>query len=213
MGIAKSVNSQTGSVLVVSLILLLVITILGLANIRTATMEMRMSTSAKDRNLAFQAAEAALTTVEKNLSLNPPLREDVSNSCVGTTCFTSTCENNGLCFDGLFDTTDITLDEDIECKVAPNAGTATRVNFWSDTGIDVWDDTDDKHSTILFSGVKNNKVKYITEFLCFVAPTGVVFNAGNPNNGEPLFRITAFAEGQSGAQVMLQSTYLAIGAF
>ena len=56
--------SQRGVALIVSLILLVVMTLLGLAAIRNVTMEERMAGYAYDRSLAFQATEAALRAAE-----------------------------------------------------------------------------------------------------------------------------------------------------
>jgi len=206
----KIISKQHGSVLIVSLVLLLVITILGLANIRTAAMEMRMSNSLRDRNQTFEAAETVLKAVERDLALNPPLLADVLSTCIvasNANCFNPVCDNNGLCFDGALDTTDIAYDSEFKCTVAPNAGTTKRTEYWSDTSLNVWG-TVTKHSEITISGVS---VKYIKEFVCFVNPTGGSFGAADQSAGEQLFRITAYAEGNVGSQVMLQSTYLAVG--
>ncbi|WP_031327456.1 PilX N-terminal domain-containing pilus assembly protein, partial [Xanthomonas phaseoli] len=51
---------QKGVSLVVVLILLLIMTLLGLAVLRSTVLEERMSANLVDRNLSFQAAEAAL---------------------------------------------------------------------------------------------------------------------------------------------------------
>jgi len=51
---------QQGAALVVSLVLLLVVTVLGVASMRTTTLQERMAGNLRDSNLAFQAAEAAL---------------------------------------------------------------------------------------------------------------------------------------------------------
>jgi type IV pilus assembly protein PilX len=51
---------QRGVALLVVLLLLLIMTLLGLASLRGAMMEERMSASLFDRGLMFQAAEAAL---------------------------------------------------------------------------------------------------------------------------------------------------------
>lgn len=51
---------QHGTVLVVSLIMLLLLTMLGLSSMRGTTLEERMAGNMRDQNLAFQAAEAAL---------------------------------------------------------------------------------------------------------------------------------------------------------
>jgi type IV pilus assembly protein PilX len=53
-------QSQRGAVLAVVLILLLVMTLLGLASLRGTLMETRMSANQVDRSLSFQAAEAGL---------------------------------------------------------------------------------------------------------------------------------------------------------
>jgi type IV pilus assembly protein PilX len=57
-------RSQNGASLLISLIFLVILTILGLAALRVATLEERMSGNARDRSLAFQAAEAALRDAE-----------------------------------------------------------------------------------------------------------------------------------------------------
>lgn len=51
---------QRGFVLIVALILLLVLTILGLAAARSTSLEERMAGNARNHDIAFQAAEAAL---------------------------------------------------------------------------------------------------------------------------------------------------------
>lgn len=51
---------QTGVVLVIGLVFLLIMTIIGVTAIRSSTMQERMAGNASDRNLVFQFAEAAL---------------------------------------------------------------------------------------------------------------------------------------------------------
>ncbi len=58
---------QQGAVLVVSLILLLVMTILGVSSMSSTTMQERMAGNLRDNNLAFQAAESALRDGEEFL--------------------------------------------------------------------------------------------------------------------------------------------------
>lgn len=65
-------NPQRGSVLLVGLILLLIITMLSLTAIRTTSMQERMSGNMRERGVAFQAAEIALRQAEA------PLRKNVS---------------------------------------------------------------------------------------------------------------------------------------
>lgn len=51
---------QSGAVLIVGLVMMLLLTIIGLSAIRGAGLQEQMAGNARDRNLAFQAAEASL---------------------------------------------------------------------------------------------------------------------------------------------------------
>lgn len=64
---------QRGVALVVVLILLLVMTLLGLASVRGTLLEERMSANQFDRSLAFQAAEAALREAERVIAGKPTI--------------------------------------------------------------------------------------------------------------------------------------------
>ncbi|MDZ7826809.1 MAG: PilX N-terminal domain-containing pilus assembly protein [Gammaproteobacteria bacterium] len=60
--------------LFLALVVLLIITILGVSGLQTTILEERMAANARDRDLAFQAAEAALLDAElflSNASLPP----------------------------------------------------------------------------------------------------------------------------------------------
>lgn len=73
---------QQGSVLIVSLIILMVLTLIGITGMRTTLLEEKMASNSFDRNTAFQAAEAALRNGESQ-----------ANSYVATGVFDGT---NGL---------------------------------------------------------------------------------------------------------------------
>lgn len=60
-------EKQSGAVLLVGLIMLLLMTIVGLAAIRGSGMQELMAGNLRDRNLAFQAAEAGLRAGESRL--------------------------------------------------------------------------------------------------------------------------------------------------
>lgn len=53
-------RAQRGAALVVSLIILLIMTLLGVSSMQNTTLEERMAGNMRDQNLAFQSAEAAL---------------------------------------------------------------------------------------------------------------------------------------------------------
>lgn len=66
---------QHGSAMIVSLIFLLLMTLIGTAAMRGSTMQERMAGNARDWNIAFQAAEAALREAEDYLQTTPILPE------------------------------------------------------------------------------------------------------------------------------------------
>jgi len=75
---------QDGVALAVVLILLLVVTLLALASLRTALLEQRMATAVVDRGLAFQAVEAALREGEAIAATRP--EPAAGSGCVDGLC-------------------------------------------------------------------------------------------------------------------------------
>jgi type IV pilus assembly protein PilX len=63
-GRQPSPRAQRGAILVVSLLLLLVLTILGVSSMQGTTLEESMAYATRDRNVALQSAEAALRAGE-----------------------------------------------------------------------------------------------------------------------------------------------------
>ena len=57
-------HTQRGTALVMTLVILLLLTMLGITAINTSTLEERMAGNTKDQNLSFQAAETALRAAE-----------------------------------------------------------------------------------------------------------------------------------------------------
>lgn len=70
---------QKGSVLLVSLIMLLLLTLVAVAGMQGTILQERMTGNLKDRNLAFQAAEAALRDGEAYIRANPAVIYGNSN--------------------------------------------------------------------------------------------------------------------------------------
>ena len=66
-----AISSQRGVALIICLILLLVMSLLGVAAIRGVAMEERMAGQSYDRSLAFQATEAALRAAEILIETKP----------------------------------------------------------------------------------------------------------------------------------------------
>lgn len=74
----RSANAQRGAILVVSMLVLTVMTLLALGASQTLRMQERMATTLRDRDSAFQAAEAALRAGERVVGdpalTSPPTR-------------------------------------------------------------------------------------------------------------------------------------------
>lgn len=66
----KNARRQKGVALIVSLILLVLATLIGLAGVRTTNLQERMSANMYDRSLAFQRAESALRAAEAAITAN-----------------------------------------------------------------------------------------------------------------------------------------------
>lgn len=83
--ILESSHGERGATLVVVLILLLVMTILGLAALRGTLLEERMSANMLDRSLGFQAAESALREGEAVAAAiaTPPTGSGCTNGICG----------------------------------------------------------------------------------------------------------------------------------
>ncbi|MFH1813772.1 MAG: PilX N-terminal domain-containing pilus assembly protein [Pseudomonadota bacterium] len=62
-------RSQRGATLLVALVMLIVMTLLGLASIRGTSMQEKMGANMYDRSLAFQAVESALREAEASITV------------------------------------------------------------------------------------------------------------------------------------------------
>ncbi len=81
----ESASRQRGVALVVSLLLLIIVAIVGLAAMRGTLMQQKMASNSYDREQAFQAAEAAIRVATAVLPTAPT---QVSRNCqaAGTVC-------------------------------------------------------------------------------------------------------------------------------
>lgn len=88
--IIRSQSRQRGATLMVALILLAVMTLLGLAVLRSTIMDERMAGGMYGRSLAFQSAEAGLREAENLIETNTALPASFPTAA-------GTCNANGLC--------------------------------------------------------------------------------------------------------------------
>lgn len=69
MSVTNLPSSQKGVVLVVTLIMLVLLTLVAVSSMKTTILEEKMAGNYKDRNTAFQAAEAGLRAGEQYLAV------------------------------------------------------------------------------------------------------------------------------------------------
>lgn len=80
---------QQGMSLLVVLLLLVVMSVLGVAVLRSSALQERMSANLRDRSLATQAVEAALAAARANLAAAPKWRTTVPVA--------ADCASDGIC--------------------------------------------------------------------------------------------------------------------
>tara|TARA_R110001592_G_scaffold57300_1_gene174215 strand:- start:2552 stop:3025 length:474 start_codon:yes stop_codon:yes gene_type:complete len=66
----KAVCQERGAVLIVSLVILLVLTLIGIAGMNTSIMQERMAVNAQNSNRAFQTAESSASALMEQLMGN-----------------------------------------------------------------------------------------------------------------------------------------------
>lgn len=198
------IKKQNGATLVVSLVILVVVTVLGLASMRSSNLELKMSASARDRSVAFQNAESALRKLESDLKAPGTAKRNsqLVSSCSGEGCFEESC-SSGLCFSGEYN---IGMKES-QCQVAKQDKEIQQM--WKEPAL--WNNSQKVLIPNSAGGTNTNKVQYLIEFLCFVPDPNT--QAGSGTGDEPmlpLYRITVRAEGEAKrSSVVLQSVYRA----
>ena len=206
------IKQQQGVALIVSLVILVLVTVAGVATMESTGMQLKMANASRDRQQAFEAAEAALRQVEEDVNDNIDNLAELENmyfECGGGDCFTPGCDG-GRCFQGIW----LDGDEVKYCKAVDDASSPevkppttspweTGTDSKDFTYLNVWDDAA-RHLTTDIG--YDNPVKYIVEFRCFApADTGVELSDGN---FAQIFRITTRGMSNSGrVEVMLQSSY------
>jgi type IV pilus assembly protein PilX len=107
---AQTMKTQTGAVLPITLILMVLMTLVGLSTMNTSVLSERMAGNFDNVNVAFQATEAALRDAEQDMRCESCRGDDAVpiQAINGLTGFTDTCRA-GLCY---FGTTDKEVLED-----------------------------------------------------------------------------------------------------
>lgn len=195
---------QDGAVLIVCLIILMIMTLVGVGNIQTTSMQIKMAAKNHSRQVAFQAAETALSKVERLLQSWGHRPGQLQACPTGASdCYDSAC-GGGKCFVGSYPLGGKISD----CSLRPVISFG---HYWIREDIGVWNDPS-KHQTVNLESVDGiPDPKYIVEFMCYIDKdeNPVTDCRLNPaTDCAALFRITTLAtsENQQG-RVMLQSTF------
>lgn len=178
-----------GFALIVALVILLAITVVGVATIRSTLIEQRLANATQDRNLAFQAAEAALRVGEAQALLHAqtqPLTPQLSSD--------GSCDRarQANCTDGLC------LLHDPDCPLRAQDPAFTG---WANaTGLNL-------------GTLAGQSPQYIVEFLGadFLCHDPDPTNPNDPNNYCKRYRITArsLPAGNDRATVILETLFAA----
>ncbi len=202
-----SVRSQQGATLIVALVILLVMTLIGVSNMRSSSFQVSMATYNQNRQQAFKLAESALITAEGEFNAKGHIKSDVQDCTSGSaTCFDDGCAG-GFCFDGQYSSSDSLYDEPVECAL--NTSNPQPQPFWVRDDLDVFN-TASKHQTADIGGYPGfEEPKYIVEFMCYTHRDASEGAECAPNQEEDcvaLYRFTALATSKDGkSRVMLQS--------
>jgi len=182
-------RNQSGVALIMSLVMLLIITILGLSSVQTTTLQERMARNARDTNLAFQATEAAIRDAETLVETFNSLIDFGDDPRVNP----SQCYNSPSAAVGFY------YQRGYNCS-----SNWSGVNWSSGTGFIT--------SATLISNVAEQP-KYIVEHVKTVVTGEDRLNLDNigqdiGSHRTQIFRITVFGTGGTDtAHVIIQSTY------
>jgi type IV pilus assembly protein PilX len=178
-----SATRQRGAALVISLLLLLVMTLLGLGASQSTRLQERMAGNQRDQELALQGAEAALRDAEDDLD---PNRRPSLSMCVATG--TTTCQSYPKSF---FVDAVTTMEVDL----------AKQTDEWWEEYGKVNEDFEEQMPELAALP------EYVVEY---VATVRDVLSESNPSPQieREFYRVTARSTGLTeSAEVVLQTTY------
>lgn len=220
---------QKGAALLISMIMLFLLTILGITSMSSTVMEEKMAGNSKDREIAFQAAEAALRAGEREVEANDSIRtlvfysngvddgdtaaDNDGDTCTDGFCTPSYQDENYDVNDRKCTTSGHIPDRWMDCD-SGSAAAGNNLDVWNTAGRHIVYPSADGFSG---SGIASQEPKYIIEFISYIDPLD-----GSPTACAPavttfpgcvtdpqLYRITALGYGgTSAARVLLQSTYV-----
>jgi type IV pilus assembly protein PilX len=165
---------QRGSVLIVALVLLLVLTLLGISGIETTMMQERMAGNTQELMSAFQAAEAGLRDGEDDVRANISVSSVFDSSCTN-----GLCEPAATGYDVWATTVAVYWDDD-------NAGSDVNTRVYGDnTGVAALQDV-------------SRQPAYIIERLNVVERGGSIVSGFSSQPPSEWYRLTSRGFGRNG---------------
>lgn len=185
----STARRQLGVSLLVVMVLLIVMSVLGIAVLRSAGMQERMSANLRDRNDALQAAEDGLRVAQQTVlagTYNAMWNGSTTFAAIRTTA-TTTCAGNGVC--------DRSLTGDTEKSLVP-----TKPLTW--TPIKAGDTTGPRYGYIVeYLGLGKGESNEVQQVCNTTAAPAYLCK-------RPMFRVTSFGRGRGVAQVVLQANVI-----
>ena len=194
----KLESSQQGAVLIVSLVILLVLTILGMSAMRGSALEGKIASNYRLEQLITQAAEGALLEAERLIE-GIDISTLVSDTCTNGYCTSRKSDDNYAASIGKSCTEAAHLEE--RWEVDNSDGCSGYLDVWN---------TADRSITYSSSNIELTakiKASYIIEYLGFVGAAADCTPA--PVTPCPdMYRVTALASDLSDkGRILIQTTY------
>lgn len=213
----RSRSSQSGATLLIALVLLIVMTLLGLASIRSTSMQERMGANMFDRSLAFQAVESALREAESTITVTTVVTNSAGLYCPpnGTppTCAVSGSSGGGSSGGetGTPSAGSTASESSGSSESSSSGSTSSYLERWNDPATEWRQATTwwNNASATTKSRLGSNRVpQYIIEYMGdFEDGTGCG-KAGNTSCKGPRFRVTArMPPVDNMPNVVLQTSY------
>lgn len=202
----RTVDQQQGVVLLLALILMLVLSVAGLAAMQLARLELQMGGAVSELSRSRHWVDTALVQLEAEIVASEFVVNPAGDLCRSTSnqCFSPVCPK-GHCFLGNYE---IVADNPDRCLLPPSLD---KNEIFQDRSI--WQDPN-KHRSVeieIEPGAETITVLAVIEWRCFTPLNSR--DATNNNDHrfdsafwQPLFRVTAYTTGHQGeARLMAQT--------
>lgn len=181
-------SQQRGVSLLVVLVLLIVMSVLGIAVLRSSAMQERMGANLRDRNDALQAAETGLEVARATVIGGTFNAMWNGSSTFPTLRGAQTCAGNGLC------------DRSDPLPANWEATPAQPTNWTHVNGAN----SPEYGFLIEYLGLGVGESKDVAA----CGALGIAEREKNYNCNRPMFRVTSFGRGRGQAQVVLQANII-----